>query len=254
MSHLGTSSIQSRAVIRMRPSVAVTGACGRIGRVLVEHLAAGGYPLTLIDLPGAGLEQLEPHGNTKPLDLAQPPPADLFDAVDVVVHLAADADPNAPWERLLSANIQASHHVVSAALTAGCRRVILASSVHAVLASDRRPVSPEGPVAPADLYGVTKCFCEALAYWCAHSHPISAAAVRIGSYQTVEASRQPDAGWMADTFIAQPDLIDLLGRAINAEYGFAILHAAAPGRDVLLDTQPTEDLLGWRAAHRFPDR
>lgn len=254
MSHLGTSSIQSRAVIRMRPSVAVTGACGQIGRVLVEHLAAGGYPLTLIDLPGAGLEQLEPHGNTKPLDLAQPPPADLFDAVDVVVHLAADADPNAPWERLLSANIQASHHVVSAALTAGCRRVILASSVHAVLASDRRPVSPEGPVAPADLYGVTKCFCEALAYWCAHRHPISAAAVRIGAYQTVEASRQPDAGWMADTFIAQPDLIGLLERAINAEYGFAILHAAARGRDVLLDTRPTEDLLGWRAAHRFPDR
>lgn len=252
MSPLGASRVHFGAVTRMRPSVAVTGACGQIGRALVEHLAAGGYPLTLIDLPGAGLEQLEPHGIVKPLDLAQPPPADLFGAVDVAVHLAADADPNATWERLLPANIQASHHVVSAALTARCRRVILASSVHAVLASDRRPVSPDGPVAPADLYGVTKCFCEALAYWCAHSHPISAAAVRIGAYQTVEASRQPDAA-IEDTFIAEPDLIGLLERAINAEYRFAILHAAAPGRDVLLDTRPTEDLLAWRAAHRFAD-
>lgn len=81
---------------------------------------------------------------------------------------------------------------------------------------------------------------------------MTAAAVRIGAFQTVQASRASGAEWMADMYIAVPDLMFLLERAISAEYRFAILHATAPGRDVLLDTRSTEDLLGWRAEHRFP--
>jgi hypothetical protein len=44
----------------------------------------------------------------------------------------------------------------------------------------------------------------------------------------------------------------LLELAINARYQFALLHAVAPGPDVLLDTSATEELLGWHAHHRFP--
>lgn len=230
----------------------MTGACGRIGRPLVEHLAAHGYSLTLVDLPGRELEAMAELGVPVGIDLARDPPTGLFAGAEVVVHLAGEASHHAPWERLLPANIQASYNVVSAALRAGCRRVILASSVHAVSASERRPVSPEDPVAPADLYGVTKCFCEALAFWCAHRGSVTAAAVRIGAFQTVQASRASGAEWMADTFIAAPDLISLLEHAIRAEYRFALLHAAAPGPGVLLDTRATEDLLGWHAEHRFP--
>ena len=82
---------------------------------------------------------------------------------------------------------------------------------------------------------------------------MSAAAVRIGAFQTLRAARAPGAAErMADTFIAVPDLLSLLELAINAEYQFAVLHAAAPGPDVLLDTSATEQLLGWHAQHRFP--
>jgi uronate dehydrogenase len=234
------------------PSVAVTGACGRIGRAFVERLAAERYSLTLVDRPGSGLEAMGALGSVLELDLADHPPAGLFDGVEVVVHLAGEASPDASWDSLLPDNIQASYHVACAAMRAGCRRLIVASSVHAVSASNKRPVVPDDPVAPADLYGVTKCFVEALAFWCAHRGPMSAAAVRIGAFQTVEASRQSGADWMADMFVAAPDLIALLERAISAPYRFAVLHAAAPGRDVLLETQETEKLLGWRAEHRFP--
>ena len=138
-------------------------------------------------------------------------------------------------------------------MRASCRRLIVASSVHAVYASPKRPVAADDPVAPADLYGVTKCFVEALAFWCAHHGQMSAAAVRIGAFQTPEAARAPGAAErMADTFMAVPDLLSLLELAINADYRFAVLHAAAPGRDVLLDTSATEQLLGWHAQHRFP--
>ena len=234
------------------PSVAVTGACGRIGRALVEHLAGREYPLTLVDRRGGNLEEMAALGTVVELDLAARPPAGLFDGVEVVVHLAGEASEDASWDALLADNIEASYHVACAAIRARCRRLIVASSVHVVSASTRRPVAPTDPVAPADLYGVSKCFVEALVFWCAQRGPMSAAAVRIGAFQTVEASRASGAEWMADVFIAGPDLMSLLERAITAEYRFAVLHAAAPGRDVLLDTRATEDLLGWRAAHPFP--
>lgn len=233
------------------PSVAVTGACGRIGRALVEHLAAHGYPLTLIDRPERGLETKAALGAVVELDLARELPAGTLAGVDVVVHLAGEASQDAPWEALLADNIQASHNVACAAMQASCRRLVFASSVHAVSASELRPVAPDDPIAPGDLYGVTKCFVEALASWCAH-RGMSAAAVRIGAFQTVEASRQRGADWMADVFIAVPDLVALFERAITADFCFAILHAIAPGAGVLLDTSATEELLGWRAEHRFP--
>ena len=175
----------------------------------------------------------------------------MFDGVEVVLHLAGEASQDASWDSLLPDNIEASYHVACAAMRAGCRRLIVASSVHAVSASAQRPVAPNDPVAPADLYRATKCFVEALAFWCAHRGPMSAAAVRIGAFQTVEASQESGAEWMADTFIAAPDLVSLLERAISAQYHFAVLHAAAPGRDVILDTRATEELLGWSAEQRF---
>ena len=234
-------------------SVAVTGAFGRIGSALVQQLAAHRYRLTLVDRPGSGVATMSALGAIAELDLAQPLPPGVFAGVDVVVHLAGDARHDASWETLLPDNIQASYNVASAAMRAGCRRLIVASSVHAVYASPTRPVAVDDPVAPADLYGVTKCFVEALAFWCAHRGAMSAAAVRIGAFQTVEAARTPGAAeGIADTFIAVPDLLSLLELAINAEYRFAVLHAAAPGRDVLLDTSATEQLLGWHAEHRFP--
>jgi nucleoside-diphosphate-sugar epimerase len=233
-----------------RPSVAITGACGRIGRALVERLATEGYQLVLIDRPGRGLEALGAAGAVAELELASELPAGAFEGVDVVVHLAGEADPNASWEDLLADNIKASYNVARSAMQASCRRLIVASSVHAVSASAKRPVAPDDPVAPADLYGVSKCFVEALAFWCAQ-RGMSAAAVRIGAFQPVEAGQQSGAEWLADVFVAAPDLASLIERAITAEFGFAILHAAAPGRDVLLDTTSTEQLLGWRAEHRF---
>jgi len=233
------------------PTVAITGACGRIGRALVEHLATRRYPLIVIDRPGRGLGAMSTFGTVTELDLSLAPPPGLFDGADVVVHLAGEPSESASWERLLADNIQASYHVAWAAMRAGCRRLIVASSVHAVSATTKRPVGPGDAVAPADLYGVSKCFVEALAFWCAHRGPMSAAAVRIGAFQPVEASRASGAQWIADVFIAAPDLMSLLERAITAEYRFALLHAIAPGRDVLLDTRETEDLLAWRAEHRL---
>src|SRR5512142_3015404 len=96
-------------------SVAVTGANGRIGSALVQHLAARGYRLTLVDRPGSSSGATSAVGSIVELDLGQPPPVGLFAGVDVVVHLAGEARHDAGWDTLLPDNIQASYNVASAA-------------------------------------------------------------------------------------------------------------------------------------------
>ena len=92
----------------MPTSVAVTGACGRIGRALVEHVASRGYSLTLADRPERGLGTMGNLGTVVELDLTNQPPTAAFDGVEVVVHLAGEASQDAPWERLLPDNVEAS--------------------------------------------------------------------------------------------------------------------------------------------------
>ncbi len=52
--------------------------------------------------------------------------------IDTVLHLAADPGPSATWSILLPANIIGTYNAFVAAKAAGCRRVLYASSIHAV--------------------------------------------------------------------------------------------------------------------------
>ena len=51
-----------------------------------------------------------------------------FEEVDVVVHLAANAQGGATWEDLLNPNIIGTYNVFEASRRAGVKRVIYASS------------------------------------------------------------------------------------------------------------------------------
>src|SRR5262249_39621390 len=81
-----------------------------------------------------------------------------------VVHLAANPDPSASWESLLPDNFITTYNMFTAAQEAGCRRLIFASSIHAVWNYPREVVvKPDMPIWPENIYGVSKCFGEALA-------------------------------------------------------------------------------------------
>ena len=121
-----------------------------------------------------------------------------FTRVDAVVHLAAVPDPDASWERLLPANVVGAHQVARAAGECGVRRLVLASSLQAVSAAPVEIVSatPSGtqirstdPPRPANLYGATKAWAEALGSWVAATTATSVVALRIGYF----ALERPDA-------------------------------------------------------------
>src|SRR6185503_18118438 len=105
--------------------VLVTGAEGTIGAAVREHLA-GQYELTFLTLT----PQEFPSHVADIADLEAIRPA--FDGVDAVVHLAASADLEAPWEDVLHNNIVGTYNVFEAARQAGVERVVFASSNHTI--------------------------------------------------------------------------------------------------------------------------
>src|SRR5207244_2583302 len=107
-----------------------------------------------------------------------------FDGAAAVVHLAGVPDPAATWEQLLPANIVGAYNVAQAAMDAAVPRLVLASSLQAVSAYPTTTQSRvDDPPCPANLYGATKAWAEALGGWVAHRSATTVIALRIGNFQ-----------------------------------------------------------------------
>ena len=230
-----------------RRSVLLTGAAGRIGSAFFAH-AAERYRFRLADRDAAKLTPDPSRGHeTLALDVADPAACrDACRGIDTVVHLAADPSPEADfYGSLLDYNIKGTYNIFRAAADAGCRRVVFASSIHAVLGYGRDvQTRPESPVRPVNMYGVSKCFGEAVAA-CFAAAGLSSIAIRIGAYEADWIKQNPTAEAMSG-FLSARDLNQLLVRCIEAEHvGFAIVHGLSDNRFKRLDITSTRELLGY---------
>ncbi len=207
-----------------KKSLLITGAAGRIGGYLRRYWGDR-YTLRLSDV--RPVENLSEHEEFVEMDIAN---YDAFAAacrdIDVVVHLAADPSMQADfYGTLLNLNIIGCYNAFEAARAAGCRRIVFASSINAVLGhEDKTPVPWEIPVYPINVYGATKCWGEALARAYAHQHDLSCICVRIGG-----AAFKQDGQWSADTpnmGISARDQAQLFGRCVDApdDLKFKIVH------------------------------
>ncbi len=227
--------------------VLITGAGGRIG-VSLAHYARQRYTLRLLVHREKSLSKVAECGEGLVGDLSDP--ACLRDAchqIDTVVHLAADPSPKAEWPSLLENNITGTYNVFMAALHAGCRRVILASSIHAVSGYPvGYQVHPDDPVNPGDLYGVSKCFGEALARLAAEQHGLSSIVLRIGAFQSRETARNPENVGMMDAFVSHRDLDQLICCCIDDNrLRFAVFHGLSNNRFNCMDISSAKELVGY---------
>lgn len=154
--------------------------------------------------------------------------------VDAVVHLAANPSPGSAWPDLRRPNADAVVTLLETARELGVRRVVLASSVHAmggyVLAGEGL-VDPAWPVAPCCEYGATKAFAEAMGRYIADSSETSVVCLRLGACLPRPSNRAELAGWLAPE-----DLRHLVRVALTADvrYGtyFGVSANTPPGFDV----------------------
>ncbi len=237
----------SDGVADSRRRVLVTGAAGRIGSYFARnsHML---YDLRLMVQKPGDESQIAELGEVVIGDLTDFDAMRRFcEGIDTVVHMAGNPNPNATWKELLDPNIQGVYNIMTAAKAAGCRRLIFASSIHAVSGGRGDvQVKTSEPVIPGDLYGVSKAFGEALGRYMAEQEGLSVIAIRIGGFQTIDWAERPDSTGMMDAFVSERDLNQLLQRCIDVEnLKFAIFHGLSNNRFNRLDISDARELVGY---------
>ncbi len=230
-----------------RRGVLVTGAAGRIGSYFAEH-SQGKYDFRLMVQQQSDGDEIKQWGEVVVADLSDLERLkELCQGIDTVVHMAGDPSPSATWQELLDANIIGTYNLMVAAKAAACRRVIHASSIHAVSGypSDVQVKTSE-PVNPGDLYGVSKCFGEALGRYMAEKEGLSVICLRIGAFQSLEAAREESSVSLLDAFVSHRDLHQLIERCVDVQnVQFAILHGLSNNRFKRLDISDARELVGY---------
>ncbi|CAF1500703.1 unnamed protein product, partial [Adineta ricciae] len=212
--------------------VLVTGAAGTIGSYFSKNANKQKYKLRLMvhpSNPRNAIEAITPHGDVIEAELEKLETLlKACEGVDTVLHLAAIADASAKWDSLLQNNIIGTCNIFLAAKKSGVKRVIYASSIHAVSGyAKNRQIRTSDPVNPGDLYGVSKCFGEALGCYMGEQEGLSTIAIRIGAYLPYSFLNNQSRGVSCmDSWLSEPDAIHLFERCIDAPPAlkFAIVH------------------------------
>jgi nucleoside-diphosphate-sugar epimerase len=196
----------------MQRTLLVTGAAGMLGRFLLRRPPEG-WTLRLTDVV---LPPSPPPG-WRTLDVTDPAAtAAACEGVDAVLHLGGIANNVAETrDRLIPVNVGGTRNLLDAATAAGVRRVLLASSNHAVGFHARPPggrmLPDDVPCRPDSLYGVTKAAMESLGCYYADRHGTEVVLLRIGS-----CFERPTSARMLATWLSPGDFCRLVGAALQA--------------------------------------
>jgi uronate dehydrogenase len=181
--------------------IQITGAAGDVGGRLAA-LLKDAYRLRLSDVrTPAGLAA---DADFIAADLADPAAVGRAVAgVDGIVHLGGFSV-EGPWDTILNANIVGCYNLLEAARIAKVKRIVFASSNHAVgFYPRRRRIPVEAPARPDSRYGVSKAFGEALGAFYAYKHGLRVTCLRIGNVADAPVDRRRLAIWLRPEDLAQ---------------------------------------------------
>ena len=184
--------------------VLVTGAAGGIGTHL-RRLLPPIYPdLVLSDIKTP--TNLKPTEKFIQADISSAAEVErACEGVDGIVHLGGNSG-EAPWEKILNANIVGCYNLFEAARKVGAKRVIFASSNHAVGFYPRSTTIPTDVTArPDSRYGLSKHFGEGIGALYAYKHGIGVTSLRIGNVNEEPIDRRRLSIW-----VRPDDLVQLI--------------------------------------------
>ena len=182
-------------------TVLLTGAAGDVGSHLRRELA-GRYRLRLSDLkPVANLGANEEYMRADIAEMEQVGP--LMKGVDAIVHLGGFSV-EGPWEVIHRANIVGCYNVFEAARVHGVKRILFATSNHAV-GFYRRDETIDHRVYPRpdSRYGVSKVFGEALGSLYADKYGLEVFNMRIGNVNPRPIDKRRLSIWISPRDLAQ---------------------------------------------------
>jgi uronate dehydrogenase len=244
------------------PTIVLTGAAGNMGAKLRRHWQ-GRYTLRLLDANPRGDEAI------LAADLGRWDPhwVELFYGADVVVHLAADPTAQQTWPNIIGPNLDAVIHVFQAAVLAGVKRILYASSNHVLggykddpgparLTTDLPPrpgarYSVEGEARDSTPYASAKLFGERLSRCYADAHGLSVLAIRFGWVrpgdnrpQDIPASRE---AWFRLMWLSNRDYCHLMDCCLHADPAlrFVLLNGMSANTGMRWDLESTRRLVGY---------
>ncbi len=247
--------------------VVVTGAAGRLGRLVARLLRERGYEVVATDR----LPSDDPSAEVVQGDLLDPEVVKgLLDGAEAVVHMGAIPGPlRADPREIFENNVESTFNVVTAAAEKGLRRVVFSSSAFGMgWAHDGEafvplylPLDEEHPMMPFEPYGLSKQVGEVIGQMVARSSSTSVVSLRFTN--VVFPEQQARFPWPAPTpenpltlvMWAYADPRDV------AEAHVLALEAETQGHEAFLLAQPsnrfeepTMDLIRANFGHRVEVR
>ena len=227
--------------------IVLTGAAGRLGSYLREPLSKMCNELISTDIKEdigkiyAGETYMQ--GDLASMDDMMR----IIEGAEMVVHMGAFVD-EGPFEQLLGPNFVGSYNVWEAGFKHGVRRVVYASSIHAVgMYPKNEFIGTAVPHRPDTFYGLAKCFTEDLGrmYW--EKRGMESVHMRILS------CAQPNNARALGSYLSYDDLIQLVTRCIDTPVtGFSIIYGVSNNDRAPVDNANAA-FLGYRPRDNAED-
>jgi uronate dehydrogenase len=146
----------------------------------------------------------------------------LTKTVSMIIHFGAIVD-ELPFETLLAPNFIGSYNIWESARRNNVKRVIYASSIHAVgMYSKTKTINPSTHHRPDGFYGLSKCFTEDLAKMYFDKNGIEAVCLRIATCAPVTTERS------LTSWLSYNDLVLLVTRAITSTFTeFSVIYGVS---------------------------
>jgi uronate dehydrogenase len=198
--------------------ILITGAAGSLGSHLRRGLAPLAERLRLVDVKDLG--DAAPHEELVRCDLSDRDAAlEATRDCDAIVHFAGHPREQS-FEEIVTDTIPASYHMFEGARLHGARRVVYASSIHAVGFYPVEAVPDTRlPHRPDTFYGLTKTFTEDLAslYW--DKFGLESVMLRICTCQEEPVDRR-----MLWSWLSFDDCVRLVAASLTApRVGFSVI-------------------------------
>jgi uronate dehydrogenase len=232
--------------LRDMTAVLITGAAGMIATELRKRLAPR-YSLKLTDIQPVG--PLSEREHYVAADLADASALETaMNGAQAVVHLGGVAV-EAAWEKIMPANVAGAYNVFEAARRQGVKRIVVASSNHAVgyfprseTIDDRVLPRPDGR------YGLSKAFAETLGRLYADKYGMQVFCIRIGAMTLEPEDVRRLASW-----IHPEDLTSLVELGLSAPgIRYEIVYGMSDNKRAWWDNSNALRL-GYRPRHRSED-
>jgi uronate dehydrogenase len=175
-------------------------------------------------------------------DLTRPDEvASVVKGAHSVLHFGGQAS-EGPWDSILQANIVGCHNLFEAARQAGVKRIVFASSNHAIGFYPRKKrIGTDVTVRPDSRYGVSKAFGEALGALYSDKHGIDVTCLRIGNVGPRPVDLRRLSIW-----ISPEDLVQLIQIGLDhPKVRFEILYGASDNAASWWDNSRAQKL-GYR--------